>query len=111
MSVKITNLSPAPLWISLNSGGNMRLSPGQASGEIHDAEVAGNPKVTKLTQERVIVVRQVDERAVPAGLDARAASHEGEPEAAPIVSAVGALVEEPERASRPRAGRKSGPPS
>jgi hypothetical protein len=54
MSIVIKNLTLWPLIIPLNSGTNLRLSPGEVSHEIDDVEIRGNPKTEKLLRQRAI---------------------------------------------------------
>lgn len=57
MVVRIKSLQVAgPLLVPLNSGGTMRLSPGQVSAELPDVETADNAKVDKLVRRRAIEV-------------------------------------------------------
>ncbi|MFJ9036637.1 hypothetical protein ACIRF8_08605 [Streptomyces sp. NPDC102406] len=48
-----------PVMVELASGSAVRLSPGEVSRELPDAEVAGSAKVEKLRAQRVIVVEDV----------------------------------------------------
>lgn len=63
MPYTISNLSSRPIIVSLNSGRNLRLSPGRASEEIRDVELKDNAKVDKLKQQRVIAVEQQGDAA------------------------------------------------
>jgi hypothetical protein len=56
MSVVIKNLTSRPLIVPLNSGTNLRLSPGEVSDDIEDVEVKANSKTEKLLRQRAIVV-------------------------------------------------------
>lgn len=56
MPSTITNLTSQPLWISLNSGSSLRLSPRQAVEGVADEETRGNPKLRKLKEQRQIAV-------------------------------------------------------
>jgi|tagenome__1003787_1003787.scaffolds.fasta_scaffold20530816_2 hypothetical protein len=57
MAVRLKSLlTTGPVTIPLNSGNTVRLSPGQISDELHEVEVAGNAKVEKLRQRRVVEV-------------------------------------------------------
>ena len=67
MAVRIRSLVSGPVIIRLSSGRNVRLSPGQNSGDLHDAEVAGNAKVDKLTARGVIEVETIGKKAGAAG--------------------------------------------
>ena len=52
----VTNLSPTPIFLLLNSGESIRLSPGTASGPVADVELKDNQKINKLLRQRVISV-------------------------------------------------------
>jgi hypothetical protein len=78
MPVTITNLSPAPILIPLNSGGAIRVSPGTASGAIPDVDVKDNAKIEKLLSRRVISVEVRSEGEADASADAET---EGRPRA------------------------------
>jgi hypothetical protein len=55
--VKIKNLrTSGPILMPLTTGNTLRLSPGQASKELPDIEVADNAKVDKLRRQGVIDV-------------------------------------------------------
>ena len=56
MPVKVKNLTPRFLLLPLNSGVTLRLSPGEVSKELNDAEIMENSKVSKLLDLRSIVV-------------------------------------------------------
>ena len=69
MPVKIRNLKGSgPIFVSLNTGANLRLSPGQTSEELSDVEVVDNAKVEKLLARGVIDIEDV-EGASPANAD------------------------------------------
>jgi len=77
MPVTIRNLTPRPVIVPLNSGTNLRLSPGEVSGDVQDVELKENPKVDKLLHRRAIAVEpRTEEAAAPAD------AGEGAPEAA-----------------------------
>ncbi|MFD4631514.1 hypothetical protein ACFVYR_25795 [Streptomyces sp. NPDC058284] len=60
MAVRIRSLLPSvPVVVELASGSAVRLSPGEVSRELPDAEVAGSAKVEKLRAQRVIAVEDV----------------------------------------------------
>lgn len=56
MAVTITNLTARPIYVPLNSGENLRLSPRATSGAVDDVEVKGNATVQKLLSQRMITV-------------------------------------------------------
>jgi hypothetical protein len=58
MPYTISNLSSSPIIVALNSGRNLRLSPGTSSEDIRDAELKDNAKVNKLKQQRLIAIEQ-----------------------------------------------------
>jgi hypothetical protein len=60
MGVRITSLvSSGPLWIALTSGEQLRLAPGQTSGERPDVDVQDNSAVDSLVERGMIEVAQV----------------------------------------------------
>lgn len=59
MSVKFENLNNKPVFIRLNSGNTLRISPSTTSPEIQDSEVKNNIKVKKLLNRHVIVQHEV----------------------------------------------------
>ena len=64
MAVRIRNLLVSgPLVVPLSSGGSVRLSPGEVTGELADVEVANNPKVDKLLERRLIDVEPAGDEA------------------------------------------------
>jgi hypothetical protein len=74
----IRSLAARPVVVNLNGGAAVRLSPGQASGELPDAEVDGNPKVDKLREQRLITVEAVAlPRSEPAQREAAEPSESG----------------------------------
>jgi len=58
MPIKIKNLTSRPLLISLSSGTTLRLSPGQTSGKLQEADIRNNPKIDKLHEQQMIEVTQ-----------------------------------------------------
>ncbi|MEV6871443.1 hypothetical protein [Amycolatopsis sp. NPDC051128] len=67
MPVRIRSLLvTGPVVIPLNTGRNVRLSPGESSAELHDVEVADNVKVDKLVSQGVIAVDETTEESAPA---------------------------------------------
>jgi len=61
MAVRIRSLvTTGPVLVPLATGTTVRLSPGQASDELPDVEVADNAKVDKLRQRGVIDVETAD---------------------------------------------------
>ncbi|MFI6644022.1 hypothetical protein [Streptomyces sp. NPDC050504] len=83
MTSRIRSLLPsAPVVVPLASGRTVRLSPGQLSDELPDAEVVDSPKVAKLLGQRAIEVERVDAEhcaAEDAALPAPAESAAGTP--------------------------------
>jgi hypothetical protein len=71
MSVRIRSLlTSGPITVPLNSGRNVRLSPGRWSAELRDAEVADNAKVDKLRLRGDIEVEPAGEQPeAPAAQD------------------------------------------
>ncbi len=63
MSVAIRNLTPRPIFVPLNSGTNLRLSPGEISAVFHDVELKANPKIDKLLCQRAITVERAGEES------------------------------------------------
>ena len=76
MTVRITSLvSSGPLWIPLASGEQLRLAPGQTSGDQPDVEVQDNSSVASLVSRGLIdVVTVVGGRRGRAGKNAGAAA-------------------------------------
>jgi DMSO/TMAO reductase YedYZ molybdopterin-dependent catalytic subunit len=66
MPVTIKNLTATMVYVALNSGDTLRLSPGQTSGEIQDSEVTNNLKVDKLKRQRMIAIVNLEGKAIPA---------------------------------------------
>lgn len=90
MTSRIRSLLPtAPVVVPLASGRAVRLSPGQVSDELPDAEVADNEKVAKLLGQRVIEVERVGgEQREPEGSEGPGDSEEPEESAEPEASAL-----------------------
>jgi hypothetical protein len=65
MPVAIKNLSSRPIYVPLNSGANLRLSPGEIAENVHDVELKDNSKIEKLRNQRIIAV--ADAQAEVAG--------------------------------------------
>ena len=61
MPIIIDNLTDKPLWLRLNSGDSLSVMPRASGPELPDAEVAGNDKLEKLAEQRVIRVRKAGE--------------------------------------------------
>ena len=60
MTIRITSLvSSGPLWITLTSGEQLRLEPGQTSQERPDVDVQDNPSVASLVSRGLIEVVSV----------------------------------------------------
>jgi hypothetical protein len=62
MPTKITNLAARIVFVSLNSGTTLRLSPTTTSDEIADVEIQDNAKVEKLQKLRLIAVEQITDQ-------------------------------------------------
>jgi len=56
MPATIKNLTPRPLYVSLNTGSTLRLSPRGASSGIDEVQVKGNAHIEKLLSQRMISV-------------------------------------------------------
>jgi len=61
MAAAIKNLTDMPIYVALNSGTGLRLSPGEVASDIHDVELKDNAKVEKLLQRQAISVEHEDE--------------------------------------------------
>ena len=61
--VAIRNLTSMPLIVPLNSGTNLRLSPGEVSDDVHDVGLKENSKIEKLLRQRAIAVEPCVEEA------------------------------------------------
>ena len=83
MPVTIRNLTSSPLFIPLNSGPNLRLSPGASSADVNDLELKDNVKIGKLLSQRSIAL---ETRAAGAPPDASEAANPEKP-AAPDAAA------------------------
>lgn len=64
MSVIIENSMNRPVYFRLNSGISMHLAPGGTSEEILDSEIAGNSKVQRLRDRKVILVHEVKKKSL-----------------------------------------------
>jgi hypothetical protein len=77
MAVRIRSLiTSAPITVPLASGTTVRLSPGQVSPELPDAEVAENTKVATLRDRGLISVETLSK----SGPKAKAKSRSGDGE-------------------------------
>ncbi|MDH4187944.1 MAG: hypothetical protein OEV08_13200 [Nitrospira sp.] len=63
MPVEIKNMTQRPVFMRLNSGASLHLSPGMTSQEIVDEEVTRNAKVEKLQGRHVIALTEVKHKA------------------------------------------------
>jgi hypothetical protein len=64
MGIKIKSLlASGPVVVPLNTGATVRLSPGQATQELPDVEVADNAKVEKLRRLGLIDVETIGRKA------------------------------------------------
>ena len=70
MAVAIRNLTSRAIYVPLNSGTNLRLSPGEVSGEFHEVELKNNSKLEKLRLQRAIVVETDDVAPKDAAIEA-----------------------------------------
>lgn len=59
MPVAIKNLSSGPIFVSLNSGTNLRLSSGEVAAPVLDVEIMNNSKIDKLVSQRAISVEDL----------------------------------------------------
>jgi len=66
MPVAIKNLTARPLFVSLNSGTNLRLSSGEVAGQVPDVELKNNSKIEKLISQRAIAVESQTKKAIAA---------------------------------------------
>ena len=57
MAVAIRNLTGRPLFLALNSGKSVRLSPNGVAEGILDVEVDGNGTIDKLVRQRALAVQ------------------------------------------------------
>jgi len=64
MPVAIKNLTARPLFVSLNSGTNLRLSSGEVAGQVPDVELKNNSKIEKLISQRAIAVESQTKKAI-----------------------------------------------
>ena len=65
MPMKISNLlASGPIFVPLNTGANLRLSPGQTSEELSDVEVVDNAKVEKLLARGVIGIQDIEDASL-----------------------------------------------
>jgi hypothetical protein len=70
MPVAIKNLTLRPVYVPLNSGTNLRLSPGEVAGAVADSELRNNSKIEKLRSRRAISVEpQADDAVREARVD------------------------------------------
>lgn len=77
MAVLIRNLTSGPIYVPLNNGTHVRISPNGVYKGVPDHEVQRQPKVEKLLLERVIAVEPM-----PVSKAAKASEAGGEGEAA-----------------------------
>ncbi|MEI9971336.1 MAG: hypothetical protein WDO73_04365, partial [Ignavibacteriota bacterium] len=56
MPAAIKNLTLRPVFVPLNSGTNVRLSPGGTASNIDEVELRDNSKFNKLVSQRAIAV-------------------------------------------------------
>jgi hypothetical protein len=71
MAVRIRSLAVSgPLLVPLSSGATVRLSPGEATSELDDVDVANNAKIDKLSERRLIDVESVSDEAEGTDQDA-----------------------------------------
>jgi hypothetical protein len=60
MAFDIKNLLSRPIFLTLNSGASIRLSPGATAKYVSDVEVKDNSKIGKLKGQRAIAVEPVE---------------------------------------------------
>lgn len=91
MPVAIKSQLPIPQIIGLNSGVNLRLSPGAVSAEIEDVELKDNPKIARLLARRAITLESRPAAGDVAGAEGTqtTASQTGPGSSAPDPVAVG----------------------
>jgi hypothetical protein len=66
MTFAIKNLTLRPIIVPLNSGTNLRLSPGETARDIPDVELKDNTKIDKLLSQHIIAVQAETEAEKPA---------------------------------------------
>jgi hypothetical protein len=59
----IRNLTSRHIFVRMNSGSSVRLSPGKTASGVSDIELKDNPTVEKLLGQRVIAVEAESEAA------------------------------------------------
>jgi len=79
MPVAIKNLSSRPIFVPLNSGANIRLSPGEVAEKIPDVELKDNTKVDKLVSQRTIAVAKQERTEEKAASEAEAEEESEKP--------------------------------
>jgi hypothetical protein len=71
MPITLTSLMVSgPLLVPLASGGTVRLSPGQTSGELPDVDAGNNPMLDKLLQRGMVELRRTTKPATRSGKQA-----------------------------------------
>jgi hypothetical protein len=88
--VTIKNLTRSPLFVPLNSGIHIRLSPGASTQDVNEVELKDNAKITKLLDRRSLAVIQPTAPAV-SGTGAAAAAAGSSPTPAAAASAQGTV--------------------
>jgi len=73
MPITLTSLVPSgPVHVPMATGGTLRLSPGQTSEQLPDAEATNNPTLDKLVDAGIVELRSTGKpasraKAAPAG--------------------------------------------
>jgi hypothetical protein len=116
MPVSVRNLTSRHMFIRMNSGYHLRLSPGAVSGDLSEVELNNNPKIDKLRGKRAIALETrtptdaaksaaepaaKSEAPVPEPAESKAAPESGQPaaagaEPAPIQPAPEAAAAQPQ---------------
>ncbi len=63
MPVIITNSASSPVFVPLNSGSTLRLSPAERSMELAEVEIKSNSNVEKLRRLRMIDVELITDQS------------------------------------------------
>jgi hypothetical protein len=72
MPAAIKNLTSRTLFVSLNSGTNLRLSSGEVAGRVPDVELENNSQIDKLIAQRGIAVEPEPKKRAKAQKSAKA---------------------------------------
>lgn len=63
MPVIITNSASSPVFVPLNSGQTLRLSPAERSDELAEVEIKSNPNIEKLQRLRMIDIELITDQS------------------------------------------------